>query len=558
MSRKIFTSLVALSFVVSLVVPSLKVNAVTIVDGDLVVADTACKNFPKDAVYYVSGSELVVFPYLSVYLSHGYPADFSVVKRVSCSDLDGYTVKGYAKFRNGTAFRADKQTIYGNFEARSVFLMEDGKMRPIKSCSVYNALFGVNDCKSLTYWVPDAFIDTVRYEIGDLIEDITTYPKGVFVQLADGSYGITGEGNTVRKFSSLAAVEANRYNTNRAARPVKTFTETTPITGVESALLAIGVHPITPTAPGVLTVELASDTPASTRVPSNATGVVFTKVNFTADNTADVTINSVTVKRTGLGSSSELSKVYLYEGAKRLTTGRAINASTNEVVFVNLNYTVPKGTTKTLSIVADIANNSSGDHALGITSVVSTARSVSGLPVNGKVMTASTTSVGKFDVESNGASYTRKVGEVNEEIANFTVHVDSTEDAQFKAITLYNNGRDILNNLKLYRGSDLVATGEKFGSNFVFVLDTPYNINKGESATFTVKGDISGRKNDTATLYVRYAADVVVTGKTYGYNLKADNTLGGDNNSYIEEVDATPQQNTVTVEAGQITFALTG
>ncbi len=557
MSKKLITSFVALSFLLSLVVPALKVQATKIDIGDLVVATTACKGFPKDAVYLVSGTNLIVFPYLSVYLSHGYPADFSVVKTVQCSDLDAYTVAGYAKFRNGSAFRADKQTIYGNFEARSVFLMEDGKMRPIKSCSVYNSLFGVTDCKGLTYWVPDAFIDTVKYEIGSLIEDLTVYPKGVFVQLPDGSYGITGENNTVRKFSTLSAVAANRYNTARAAKPTKTFTEGTPITGAESALLAVGVHPITPPTAG-LTVRLAFDTPASARVPSNATGVVFTKVNFTADNTADVTINSITVKRTGLGSSSELSKVYLYDGAKRLTTGRTINPSTNEAIFVNLNYTVPKGTTKTLSLVADIANSSSGDHALGITSVVSTATSVSGLPVTGNVMSTSTISVGKFDVESNGASYTRKVGEVNEEIANFTIYVDRTEDAQFKAITLYNSGRDILNNLKLYRGSDLIASAEKFGSNFVFVLDTPYNINKGESATFTVKGDVSGRRGDTATLYVRYKADVVVTGKTYGYNLGVDNTLGGSNNSYIEEVDSTPLSNTTTVEAGQITFALTG
>ena len=101
MSRKIVSLLTILSLVIALV--PFPTKAVTITTGDLVVAETACKGFPQDAVYYVSGSELIVFPYLSVYLSHGFPADFSVVKRVSCSDLDSYTVAGYAKFREGTA-----------------------------------------------------------------------------------------------------------------------------------------------------------------------------------------------------------------------------------------------------------------------------------------------------------------------------------------------------------------------------------------------------------------------------------------------------------------------
>lgn len=160
--------------------------------------------------------------------------------------------------------------------------------------------------------------------------------------------------------------------------------------------------------------------------------------------------------------------------------------------------------------------------------------------------------------QSNGSSYNRKVGETAVELANFTVYVNSTEDGSFKSVTLYNTSRDVINNLKLYRGSDLVATGVKNGSYFTFVLDTPYSIEKGQSASFTVKGDVSGRNGDTAVLEVRYNTDIVVAGKTYGYNLAIDAALGGDGNSYIEEADAAPQSNQVNVQAGQLTAAFVG
>jgi len=335
-------------------------------------------------------------------------------------------------------------------------------------------------------------------------------------------------------------------------------------TGDITTVAALEAYLADGTLPGVtggLTVALSSTTPASATVPSNATGVVFTKFDVSASSEGDVVINGLTVKRTGVGAYSDLSKVYIYEGNTRLTSGRTINSSTNEAIFTNMNYTVPAGTTKTLSIVADIGNNKSGIHALGIASAdaISTTATVSGtFPVAGNSMSLSSTTAGKVDVESTGSAYSRKVGETGVEVANFTVYVDNTEDAHFSGITLYNSARDILDNLKLYRGSDLVAEATKSGDYFVFSLDTPYAIAKGDSVSFIVKGDVSGRADDTATLYVRYNTDVKVTGDSYGFNLGINASIGGSGNSYIEESDSSPLSNTTTAQAGQLTLALNG
>jgi hypothetical protein len=516
MSRKIFSFLTILTLVIALVPYSTK--AVTITTGDLVVADTACKGFPKDAVYYVSGSELIVFPYLSVYLSHGFPADFSVVKRVSCSDLDSYTVKGYAKFREGTAFRSDKQTIYGNFEARSVFLMEDGKMRPIKSCSVYNALFGVNDCKSLTYWVPDAFIDTVKYEIGPMVEDLTVYPKGIFVQLPDGSYGVTGANNTVRKFSSLSAVEANRYNINRAAKPNRSFTESTPITGAESSLLAIGVHPIATTGP--LTVTLASDTPAAATVPYGATSVPVLKFNVSGSGT----INEVVIKRTGVGSASDFTAVYLYDGYTRLTSGRSISSETNEVTFVNLNLSAPR----TLTVKVDLADSSSNAGHQSAFSV----KSLNGSSVTnvvGNTITIGSVRAGSAEIAESSSGWSVTLGSSNAEVAKFSIRETSgTADLTINAITLRNGGslsNSYIKNLVLKTGSTILATAsEMTNDKAVLVLSTPYTIAKGQTKQFVLYADLrGGRTNDTIKFYLDETSDLDAVDATYGYGVRLTN-----------------------------------
>ena len=538
MSRKIFSFLTVLTLVIALVPYSTK--AVTITTGDLVVADTACKGFPKDAVYYVSGSELIVFPYLSVYLSHGFPADFSVVKRVSCSDLDSYTVKGYAKFREGTAFRSDKQTIYGNFEARSVFLMEDGKMRPIKSCSVYNALFGVNDCKSLTYWVPDAFIDTVKYEIGPMVDDLTVYPKGIFVQLPDGSYGVTGANNTVRKFSSLSAVEANRYNINRAAKPNRSFTESTPITGAESSLLAIGVHPIATTGP--LTITLASDTPAAATVPYGATSVPVLKFNVSGSGT----INEVVIKRTGVGSASDFTAVYLYDGYTRLTSGRSISSETNEVTFVNLNLSAPR----TLTVKVDLADSSSNAGHQSAFSV----KSLNGSSVTnvvGNTITISSVQAGSATIAESSSAWSVTLGSSNAEVAKFSISETSgTADLTINAITLRNGGslsNSYIKNLVLKTGSTILATAsEMTGDKAVLVLSTPYTIAKDQTKQFVLYADLKGgRTNDTIKFYLDETSDLNAVDATYGYGvILTNNWASGDQE--------------VTMAGGTITLGFNG
>ena len=101
-------------------------------------------------------------------------------------------------------------------------------------------------------------------------------------------------------------------------------------------------------------VQLSSSTPVAATVPVGATGVDFAKFVFNG-NGSDALLNSLTLKRVGVGAASDFENVYIYQGNDRLTSGRSVGSSSNEVTFTNLGVTVPTAGSVTLTVVADIA-----------------------------------------------------------------------------------------------------------------------------------------------------------------------------------------------------------
>jgi hypothetical protein len=543
--RRLFTSALMVMVVLSMgAFASVENTSASAQAGDLIKMDGL------SAVYYLgSDGKRYTFFDQSTYFS--WYQDFSGVVTISATELQSYSLGGNVTMRPGT------HLVKITTDPKVYAVEPGGELRWIQSEADAIALYGV-DWASLVVDVNDSFFINT-YTIADPLPS-GEYPAGTLLKNVDGSSIYYWDGDDFRKFASEAAFVANGFNFDHVVET--TGMTWSPlgddITAYESMF---NIDFNVDEAPGGtgLSVSLASDTPAAKTIPSNATGVEVAKYNFTASADGSVTIDGLTIKRTGVGLPSEVSKVYLYEGSTRLTNGRTISTSDNTATFSNVSYTVPAGSTKTISVVIDVANAATGNHAFGIesTSAVSTSAVVSGpFAITGNTMSFSSTPVGATDVEGSN-TYTVKAGETNVEVGRFTVYVSSVEDGHLEGITLYNAGRDVVDNLKLYRGSDLIATANKSGNYFTFDLDTAYAISKGESAAFTVMGDVVGaRDGDTATLNVRYNTDLKVKGQTYGYNLKP--TIGtGTGSSMIDELGGTQVQ-TVNVEAGQVTLSFNG
>jgi hypothetical protein len=552
--RKIFASALVLATIVTVSGMSMKNANAAAANGDLI------KMNGLSTVYYYTGGKRYVFPNQSTYMSW-YP-NFSGVKVISQSELEGYPLGANVTVRPGTYLV--KITTNPN-----VYAVEPGgKLRSIVSEANASSLWGANWAKKVID-VADSFF--TNYTITTPLT-AGMYPAGSLVKTASSADVYYFDGTNYRKFASESAFYGNNFNFGfvQTAPTGMTFTPAgLDITGPETTLTDVSSGASGSITGTGLSVALASDTPASMTVPTGATGVKMAKFNFTAANDGDVILSGLSVKRLGVGDPAEISGLYLYDGATRITNSRTVSSSDNTANFVNINYTIPKGTTKSLTVVAALRVGTAdvGSHAISIqtaSAVTASGATVTGsFPMTGNSMSFSSTPVGTFDVESNASGYTRKVGETGVEVANFTVWNSNVEDATFSGITLYNSQRDVVNNLQLYQGSTLIATATKSGNTyFTFTLATPITILKGNSMFFTVKADISGRKGDEATIDVRYASDVNITGNTYGFGLAPTGTLGSGTATYIEDqivgAVVTLQSNNTTVEAGQLTVTQNG
>ncbi len=541
--RKIFAvSVIVLTIVAMSGISPVKAAAQA---GDLIKKDGL------STVYYLGADgKRYVFPNDVTYFS--WYKDFSGVITVSATELSSYPLGANIVMRAGT-------NLVKITSDPSVYVVEpNGVLRKIQSEADATALFGANWAKRVVD-VADSFF--TNYTIGTPLPSATT-PVGSLVKTAGSSSIYYYDGTNYRMFATEAAFNANRFSFDDVITITTIGALGTNITSMEDDLVRTsqsgntgGVVPGQGTG---LTVSLASDTPAGVTLPGGAVSVPFTKFNVTASNDGPITLNTLVVKRTGVGAASEITKVYIYEGNTRLTNGRTINSTTHEATFSTMNYTIPAGTTKTLTIVADV--DDAGEHALGLaaaSSITATGVTVSGsFPITGNKMSLSTTAAGKTDIEGNN-TYTLKVGETDVQVGSFSVFVDNTEDAKVEAITLYNSNRDILSNMKLYRGTDMVASGVKNGSYTTFTFNTPYAIAKGQSAQFTLKGDVTGaRDGDTAVLNIRYKTDVRVKGQTYNTYLGVDAAIG-TGVSMVDELSGTQTQ-TINAEAGQVTLTFNG
>jgi len=509
--------------------------------GDLI------KMAGNSSVYYLGADgKRYVFPNSETYFSW-YP-DFSGVITIPASELQSYPLGANVTMRPGT--KLVKITT-----DPSVYAVEpNGVLRKIQSEAQASALYGTNWSKRVVD-VADAFF--TNYTVGSALP-VGQYPAGSLVKNASGSDIFYFDGTNYRKIANEAAFSANRFNASYVLTASSTVAASgTAITDAEFVNVAQKT-----TSTGVVTtgsglmVSLASDTPISANVPKAAAFVPFTTFNLTAANDGAITVSSITITRTGVGSAADLTDVYLYDGDTRLTSSRTISSSTNKATFAGLNINVSAGSTKKITVRATVLggdNITLGNDGFGIASasdIISSAASVSGsFPLNGNIMSLTTgASAGTISYSYQTVSDDEvKVGEKDVELAKIKLE-GSGEDMYVKMITLINNGsasNSDLTNLKLYRDSDLVSSSATVTNDKVtFVLGTPLKIEKGNSRIFTVKGDIIGGASNTVKYEVDDATDIVAVGATYGYAASA--TLSA---SSASEIDIT---------AGELTLELDG
>lgn len=334
---------------------------------------------------------------------------------------------------------------------------------------------------------------------------VVKWQKDAGVSPASGYFGPISQA----KYSSMAAITPAASPTPPGATP-----------------------PVAVPAGSGLTVTAPVDQPASQLAPGSAARVPFVKAILTASADGDVTVKSVTVERRGPSDDANFDSILLLD-ENGMQIGNTKTLSSEHKVTLNNEFVVKAGTSKTVTIAANmvaIGSINSGQIAkFAITAVDAGSSKVNAsLPIEGNGMTMNSTltigsvtmSIGSLDP---GSANTKNVGTSAYYLASVKAAVGSAEDVTFQSIRFNQSGSaaasDLANVMVNVGGKDYPATVTSDGKYWAASLGDGIAVIKGNNLEFSVKADLVSGSARTVDMDILRKSDVVVKGKTFGYNI---------------------------------------
>ncbi len=359
-----------------------------------------------------------------------------------------------------------------------------------------------------------------------------------------GAQAVADDPNFFKKVFCINNNEFNWYSQGSAYTSVNQVPNYSRTPG--STPNPTGTPSTPPPASGTVSLSLSSQNPAASTVTKNAQDVTY--LAFTA-NGSNTTLNQVTIKRGGAGATGDFSNVYIYDGARRVSSGKTLSSSDGTVTFINLN--IPVNGPHDIQVVADMAGSSAngGDvNNLSLTDAQFSSGSVTGLPITGNNVTLSGSSSGTISLDKVGSLANPNVGAKQAQITEFKLTA-STEAASLRRIQLILGGSakpGDLTNLTMKSGSNSWnGTIDKDGHIVFDMSSAPLLISKGNNTIFNVYADLAGKKNDTIQVYFELAADIFAVGDQYGYGMAAT----------ITNIDTSSEAFQLTLQGGVLTLA---
>lgn len=520
------------------------------VAGDLVKGQTL-----STVYYYANDGKRYAFPNEKTYFS--WYSDFSGTQTISDSQLAAIPLGGNIVGRPGSFW------VKIQSDPKTYAVTPDGGLRWIETEAVAVGLAG-SDWNQFIVDVPDVFF--ADYTVGASLTSAAAAYNGALVKSGTSNYLVW---NGQKRMVTSAGFSGNRFQSrfllDGSGVNLSAITAGADVTGQEATLWNPAQLAASAATTGGLSVSLASDTPAAMTIPSKATSVPFLKFNLSASS-GSATVSAVTIKQSGVGATTTVSNVYLYDGSTRLTSGRTLNSSTREATFSGLGISLAAGQTKTLTVVVDMADNATGgdtiQYSVQNAAAIQGSATVSGVfPVTGATMTTSSTNVGSLTVNKSGTIVQPVLGSKQSKIAEFKL-TTATEGAAVNQIRLDIRDASKHNNFTLYQNNVLVAAGTKSGTDKVdFLFTKPFDIAQGENRIFEVRADIGGESNDEILTAIDETTDVKAVGSKYGFNVAVvinDTTTGYDKDGSANCNSAADACSFTTVKGGKVTIAFNG
>ncbi len=325
--------------------------------------------------------------------------------------------------------------------------------------------------------------------------------------------------------------------------------------------------PTDPTPAGTGVTVSSPAQPAASLAPQSVARLPFTKVTITAAADGDVTVDSLTVERTGLGADAVFAGVVLLdEDGTQLGIAKTLNS--NHQATVGEAFTVKAGTSKTVTVAGNMAS-SLATYAGQVVSLsvvsVNTSAAVSGsLPITGANHTVNATlSTGSVlparGVEDPNTSATKEIGTTGYTFAAVKLTAGSAEKVRVHSIRWNQSGSasmsDLANIEVIFDGTSYPVTVSADGKYYSANFGSGVVIDKGLSKEIKIKGDIVSGSGRTVVFDLYKNTDVYVTGETYGYGITPSGettTAASDASSQFTTGTPWYDNAVVTVSAGSV------
>ncbi|MES2213755.1 MAG: peptidoglycan-binding domain-containing protein [Patescibacteria group bacterium] len=312
----------------------------------------------------------------------------------------------------------------------------------------------------------------------------------------------------------------------------------------------------------------AGSQPMNSLAPQSAARIPFTTVVLTAGS-SDVTVNSITVERSGLAQDAVFSGIVLLD-QNGLQIGIAKTLNSNHQAMVGEPFVIQAGTSKAVTIAGNMSStltNYAGQVAgLNVVAVNTTASVAGSFPIMGAMHTVNASltlgsaqlAVSSFDPNS---AQSKEIGTTGYKFAGVRVTAGSAEQVKLWSVRFNQTGSassQDLTNVKVYvDGTAYDTTVSSDGKYYSALFPGGLLIDKGNSKDLYIQGDIVGSSASGRTVQfdLYKTTDIYLSGVTYGYGITPTASNTGSVTTSSEFTTGTPffSGSLVTVTGGSAT-----
>src|SRR3989338_4538476 len=307
---------------------------------------------------------------------------------------------------------------------------------------------------------------------------------------------------------------------------------------------------VTPTGPGITIAATAQ--PANSLAPKGAARVPFTTFTLTNNTSSAVTVNGITIQRTGLAQDAVFSGLVLVD-QNGLQVGTSKTLNSNHQAVVGDTFTLNAGESKTYTVSGNMAadQTSYSGQVVSVSVIgVNTSVPVTGsLPITGAQQTVNntltlgsvSTSTSAFDPQ---ATQTKNIGDTNVKFSGIKFTAGSTEDLKLYSIRWRQvctaSSVDLANVQTIVEDQPYETMVSADGKYYTTSFPGGLLIEKGFSKDLYVRGDLVGTNSASRTVDfdIDKVTDVYFVGQTYGYGVAPSGTYQPWYNGYATTINA--------------------